>query len=401
MPTGATDEETKDTASTTTTTVEERWRIRRWRRIDPPTEGFWPWGLLPLAGLAGVFLWGVMPFAKQTVEASVRERVRQVLAAEGMGWVRVEADGQNVMLRGQLPRADDDLRTRALSLAEGAACPTWLGAHDCTLGVRADFEAPPAPPPPPPPPPPAEWPDYRFSLREGVLRLTGSVPDEATHAEVLRRAQALVAPPKVREVIDALRVTGRPAPEPFRAVCERGLTVLSGCDAGSASLVSGVFALHCDVTRATRDAVDAAARAPLEGMRLGDVELLVREEVMACEQALDAILRASTINFQINSAVIAPTNGPLLDRVAAAARQCPGILRIEGHTDGSGLRAANMTLSDARAASVRVALSQRGLAEARLRSQGFGPDRPVADNVTVAGRARNRRIEIHVVHDGE
>ena len=87
MTTGAPDEGSKDvsTTSTATASVEERWRIRRWRRVDPPTEGLWPWGLLPVAGLAGVLLWGVMPFAKQTVESSVRERVRQVLVAEDMG----------------------------------------------------------------------------------------------------------------------------------------------------------------------------------------------------------------------------------------------------------------------------------------------------------------------------
>ena len=58
MTTGAPDEGSKDvsTTSTATASVEERWRIRRWRRVDPPTEGLWPWGLLPVAGLAGVLL---------------------------------------------------------------------------------------------------------------------------------------------------------------------------------------------------------------------------------------------------------------------------------------------------------------------------------------------------------
>jgi outer membrane protein OmpA-like peptidoglycan-associated protein len=398
MSSSASETESTSAQSTTTlsSTIEERWRVRRWRKIDPP-ESWWPWGVLPLLGLGFLTWYGMTLFARDDVEASVRDHVQRALAAEGMSWARVEVDGQNVHLRGQLPQAGDD--TRALAVAQGALGNTWGGAQDCTIDVTGDFEAP--APPPPPPPPALEWADYRYSLREGVLRLTGSVPDDATKEFVVSRARVLIAPPKIREVIDELRVTGRPAPEAYRAACERGLTVLQQCERGSTSLVSGVFSVHCDVTRATRDPIDTASRASAEGLRIGDVELLVHEDVMACETALDAILRASTINFQVSSAVIAPSNSALLDRIAAAARSCPGTLRIEGHTDGMGTRDSNMTLSDARAASVRIALTQRGLENARLRSQGFGPDRPVAPNTTLEGRARNRRIEIHVVHDGE
>jgi outer membrane protein OmpA-like peptidoglycan-associated protein len=384
--------------SQSTETVEEHWLIRRWRRVDPPRWDFWPWGLLPLLGLGGVFLYGFTGFAHDDIESTVRDRVRRSLDSQGMNWVRITSvDGQDVTLGGQLPQTGDD--ERALSVARAAMGPTWAGEKICACTVGGAFEAP--APPPPPPPPAVEWPDWRYSMRDGVLRLTGSVPDEPTHEYVVGRARALVSPPKIREVIDELRVTGRPAPEAFRPACERGLSVLQQCEAGSTTLISGVFAVHCDVTRATHDPIDTAAKAPVNGMRIGDVELLVHEDVMACEAALDAILRSSTITFQISSAIIAQTNNPLLDRVAAAARTCPGTLRIEGHTDGMGSRPANMTLSDARAASVRTALTERGLDATRLRSQGFGPDRPVAPNTTIEGRSRNRRIEIHVVHDGE
>jgi outer membrane protein OmpA-like peptidoglycan-associated protein len=238
-------------------------------------------------------------------------------------------------------------------------------------------------------------------MRDGALRLNGEVPDAATREAIVDAARTKVSPPRIREVVDALHVTERAAPSGYLAACLRGLDVLPRCEAGAVALSQGTFSVHCDVTRASVEGVRAAAREPVEGVHLGEVELLVSEEVQACERALETILRASTIEFDINSAVIRATNAPLLDRVAAAARQCPGHLRVEGHTDNVGTLALNLPLSRQRAASVVEALTQRGVEGPRLRAEGFGPTRPLADNASAAGRARNRRIEIHVVHDGE
>jgi outer membrane protein OmpA-like peptidoglycan-associated protein len=69
-------------------------------------------------------------------------------------------------------------------------------------------------------------------------------------------------------------------------------------------------------------------------------------------------------------------------------------IEIQGHTDNVGGDAYNQTLSEARAKSIVTWLTQRGIAGDRLTAKGFGKTRPVADNATDAGRAKNRRIEI-------
>ena len=101
--------------------------------------------------------------------------------------------------------------------------------------------------------------------------------------------------------------------------------------------------------------------------------------------------------FTSGSAIIDAGSGPLLDRLAHAARSCPGTIRIEGHTDIIGRTAFNRSLSEARAQAVRAALIERGIPAQRLSAQGFGAARPIADNRTENGRARNRRIEFHAV----
>jgi outer membrane protein OmpA-like peptidoglycan-associated protein len=71
-------------------------------------------------------------------------------------------------------------------------------------------------------------------------------------------------------------------------------------------------------------------------------------------------------------------------------------LTIEGFTDSVGNDAYNRKLSQQRADAVVAYLSQAGVARARLVSEGLGETRPVANNASEAGRAKNRRVEIHI-----
>ncbi len=69
-------------------------------------------------------------------------------------------------------------------------------------------------------------------------------------------------------------------------------------------------------------------------------------------------------------------------------------VQIDGHTDSQGKDEYNQTLSDSRAASVKAYLVSKGIAESRLSSTGYGETKPVADNNTASGRAKNRRVEM-------
>jgi outer membrane protein OmpA-like peptidoglycan-associated protein len=73
------------------------------------------------------------------------------------------------------------------------------------------------------------------------------------------------------------------------------------------------------------------------------------------------------------------------------------IVQINGHTDNVGKASDNLTLSNNRAKSVVSYLVSKGIEPARLKSQGFGATRPIADNNTEEGRAKNRRTELQVI----
>jgi outer membrane protein OmpA-like peptidoglycan-associated protein len=71
-------------------------------------------------------------------------------------------------------------------------------------------------------------------------------------------------------------------------------------------------------------------------------------------------------------------------------------LKLSGHTDNQGDAAKNMLLSEKRAKAVKKYLVSKGVKADKVITEWFGPDKPIADNTTEAGRQKNRRVEMKV-----
>jgi len=113
----------------------------------------------------------------------------------------------------------------------------------------------------------------------------------------------------------------------------------------------------------------------------------------------DQIKITQQINFKKGSAEIKGKKSfETLDVVAAIMIANPKIeIEVQGHTDSTGDRQTNIDLSKARAESVVAYLVSKGVDAGRLVATGFGPDVPIADNATKAGKEANRRVEFHIV----
>jgi outer membrane protein OmpA-like peptidoglycan-associated protein len=101
------------------------------------------------------------------------------------------------------------------------------------------------------------------------------------------------------------------------------------------------------------------------------------------------------VNFQTGKSDIQPSSFAVLDSVVASLRDWSEVrVEIQGHTDSRGSAETNKLLSQQRADAVMAYFIGRGISASRLTSVGYGPDVPVADNKTAAGRAMNRRVEL-------
>lgn len=104
---------------------------------------------------------------------------------------------------------------------------------------------------------------------------------------------------------------------------------------------------------------------------------------------------ALDVHFATGKADILPESMPMVTQIVELLKKRPTLrIGVEGHTDNTGTPAGNKTLSEARAKSVAAAITAGGIPASRLVPAGFGQEKPIADNRTEEGRAKNRRVEL-------
>jgi outer membrane protein OmpA-like peptidoglycan-associated protein len=130
---------------------------------------------------------------------------------------------------------------------------------------------------------------------------------------------------------------------------------------------------------------------------------LVAKEAMKQEVTANDILAALNrdghialyILFDTGKSTIKPESISIIEQITQMLKNNPSLkIQIAGHTDNVGNPQSNKTLSNDRAKAVSAAVTSRGIDSSRLTAVGYGQDKPVADNKTEEGRAKNRRVEL-------
>jgi outer membrane protein OmpA-like peptidoglycan-associated protein len=121
----------------------------------------------------------------------------------------------------------------------------------------------------------------------------------------------------------------------------------------------------------------------------------IKEEVKKIiKQAFD------NLQFETGKSVILKTSYASLDKLAQVLKDDQTFkLTISGHTDNVGIESENLKLSKARAEAVKAYFVKKGIDEKRISADGFGSTKPVADNKTKEGRAKNRRVEMLISNE--
>jgi OOP family OmpA-OmpF porin len=127
------------------------------------------------------------------------------------------------------------------------------------------------------------------------------------------------------------------------------------------------------------------------------------EDTDGCPDEIPEVVQKFTgviqgIEFDFGKATIRARSKPRLDEAAQVLIDHPSLrIEISGHTDNVGTAERNKQLSGDRANSVRDYLASKGVDASRITTRGAGPDEPVAENKTAAGRQKNRRIEFKIL----
>jgi len=136
-----------------------------------------------------------------------------------------------------------------------------------------------------------------------------------------------------------------------------------------------------------------------EGYNMVIAEKEAMKQDIQANEMFDALNKegfiALYINFETGKADIKPESQKIIDQIVQMLKDNPTLnISIEGHTDNVGTPQSNQTLSENRARAVMNAIIAKGIDKSRLSSVGWGQTKPIADNKTEEGRAKNRRVEI-------
>jgi outer membrane protein OmpA-like peptidoglycan-associated protein len=142
---------------------------------------------------------------------------------------------------------------------------------------------------------------------------------------------------------------------------------------------------------------DTPANTPVEhhGCPMPQYPASVKPEPVQSE--VITLSDAGDVLFAFNQSELTPVAQSKLDSLMPKLQSADVVsIKVIGHTDSVGSDTYNQALSERRASSVAAYLLSQGVAPNKLTSEGKGQSQPVADNETEEGRAKNRRVELHI-----
>ena len=354
--------------------------------------GNWLKGILILAVLAFIasFIW---PFNANKRSAEMGSTIQDALNANGFDFAKVNMSGNVARLSGTAPNAD--AATAATNLAKNTKCKscenkkTWhkvVSDLDFTKVVTAS--------------------PYIFNAvksEDGSIVLDGYVRNDAEKARVLREAENLF-PGQVTD--RTIKIAAGEPNSNWGDVVSLNLNEMALLERGrfnmenDQSFISGLAAN--ETVRSKINAMVTSLPAGYEGasnISVPDTAAVNVGEVKSesiCQTLFNELKGLNKIEFATGKyGINGKKNFDLLNTLGSAANQCASFrVAVVGHTDDVGPDAANLMLSERRAASVVAYLVQEQNVDiSRITAEGKGETSPIADNATPDGKAKNRRIE--------
>jgi outer membrane protein OmpA-like peptidoglycan-associated protein len=162
--------------------------------------------------------------------------------------------------------------------------------------------------------------------------------------------------------------------------------------AGESESLEDTYSIFKDLKDKNYENAEVKAYLPKSVLNLDSLDNISEEDLRK------AVLRTGNVFFPKNEFTLQAGSEVVLDKVIRLMKKYPSLLiQISAHTDDSGTLEHNLKLSERRANSVLNYFIQNGIAKERLKSVGFGTQKPIADNSTEEGKRQNRRVEFETI----
>ncbi len=339
--------------------------------------GWWPFIVLPLLLLALVLF-----FQHRTIENRVAENTRASLDSIGADWAQINTHnrGRDVLISGT-PKSLDQIEAVRDKAAQTAGVNLVEMSSDVSVAAQPLSDA-----------------SLNVTINDGKVLLNGVLASQTEIDSVVTQASNTFG---ASNVINQLQIgdntdqladtTGlfgalkNQAPAISMDLVGQSITV-TGEMPSSPAKQDTLSRVQSSFSGNVVDRLTIAAAPTVE---------IIENDV--CETTIANLLSETKINFATGSATISPSSFELLENITATAKRCTGAnFEVAGHTDNTGSLEGNMNLSERRAQSVVNFLLKEGLPSTQFTTAGYGPNQPIADNQTNAGRAKNRRIEFRL-----
>ncbi|WP_022952169.1 OmpA family protein [Leucothrix mucor] len=370
------------------------------------------------------------------IEADIQQRAQRELIANNMGWAKATADGRDVIVSGVAESSRQQRQALTLVKVRGVNqvidqvlteqpsaavevlktdVAVTVITNDGTTGVT-------------PVDTPMEIPlvteadqlssdiPYRMQIQRdeaGLYTINGVSSGMEFQQAIEAHLQSIGADPN--QTTWSLQESALAAPEDWQENVKDSISALQYLRQGSVSIIDDKA-----LVKGIASSQDASDAAEAYAQRLAGTyatEMVLKTDAVAvvapvaqapivgsnkyvekfCQGLLNEAVKQGSIQFESGSVTLPDAAKSILAGVVEPASRCPAHrIYINGYTDSYGDAKANKALSQARAESVMAYLVNLGVQSARLEAQGFGESKPIANNKTEAGRAKNRRIELIV-----
>ena len=321
-----------------------------------------------------VLLLFAVPRYLKSIPETLTKKVSKNLSDKQLSWTAVRANGRDIILSGVAPTIEE--HDKAVQSAKDV-----FGVRDVVDKISPELITPYT---------------LNMSINSNEIKLEGYMPTKEDKEALLSLIKEQYPKEKLIDGIDI--GTGNP-----KSWNELVLTIaegLKGLDASSVHIVDDEVQISGKIKTQKEKDIFTVALKQFENnpYKINTHIVSMDRPIIICQEKFNKLLSKQKIKFASNKSTIAVGSQKLIKELSFISSLCPQAnMVIVGYTDSLGNDAKNKKLSFDRAQAVVSKLFQEGIELDRMTALGEGESKPIADNKTEEGRAKNRRIEFKVI----